>query len=60
METNTSTGQTRTRWRTYDFYNLEKDPYELANLLSQPAYRDERETPRRELSRLATEALVCR
>jgi len=40
-----------------ELYDLERDPYELANLIKRPAYRGVRERLRRDLKRLTTEAL---
>jgi len=40
-----------------EFYDLAADPYELANLIDDPARAREREDLRRELARLVVEAL---
>ena len=40
-----------------ELYDLEKDPYELVNVMGRPAYRGVRERLRRDLSRLVSEAL---
>ena len=40
-----------------ELYDLEKDPYELANVVRRPAYRAVRDKLRRELRRLAVEAM---
>jgi arylsulfatase A-like enzyme len=40
-----------------ELYDLEKDPYELANVVQRPAYRAVREKLRRELRRLTVEAM---
>ena len=40
-----------------ELYDLERDPYELANLARRPAQRSLRERLRRELRRLTTDAL---
>ncbi len=40
-----------------ELYDLEKDPYELANVIRRPAYRAVREKLQRELRRLAVEAM---
>jgi N-acetylglucosamine-6-sulfatase len=40
-----------------ELYDLEKDPYELANVVRRPAYRAVREKLRRELRRLTVEAM---
>jgi arylsulfatase A-like enzyme len=40
-----------------EMYDLENDPYELVNLARRPAHRDLRERLKRELRRLAAEAL---
>ncbi|MGH8622074.1 MAG: sulfatase-like hydrolase/transferase [Burkholderiales bacterium] len=39
-----------------EFYDLERDPYEIANVVNRPAYRTVRDRLRRELRRLAVEA----
>ncbi|HEX9686253.1 MAG TPA: sulfatase-like hydrolase/transferase [Burkholderiales bacterium] len=39
-----------------ELYDLERDPYEVANVIHRPAYRATREKLRRELRRLAVEA----
>jgi N-acetylglucosamine-6-sulfatase len=39
-----------------ELYDLDRDPYEVANLINRPAYRTVREKLRRELRRLAVEA----
>jgi len=39
-----------------ELYDLDRDPYEVANVINQPAYRTVREKLRRELRRLAVEA----
>ena len=39
-----------------ELYDLERDPYEIANVIDRPAYRATREKLRRELRRLAVEA----
>jgi N-acetylglucosamine-6-sulfatase len=39
-----------------ELYDLERDPYEIANVVNRPAYRAVRERLRRELRRLAIEA----
>jgi len=39
-----------------ELYDLERDPYEVANVIHRPAYRTVREKLRRELRRLAVEA----
>jgi hypothetical protein len=38
-------------------YDLEKDPYEVANLIRRPAYRPVRDKLQRELRRLVCAAL---
>jgi arylsulfatase A-like enzyme len=40
-----------------ELYDLERDPYELVNLIKRPTYRGVRERLRRDLKRLTTEAL---
>jgi arylsulfatase A-like enzyme len=40
-----------------ELYDLEKDPYELANVIRRPAYRAVRERLRRELRRCTLEAI---
>ncbi len=40
-----------------ELYDLERDPFELVNLIDRPAYRAVRERLRRELRRLVTEAI---
>ena len=40
-----------------ELYDLEKDPYEIANVIRRPAYRTVREKLRRELRRLAVDAM---
>lgn len=40
-----------------ELYDLEKDPYEIVNVIRRPAYRTVREKLRRELRRLAAEAM---
>jgi arylsulfatase A-like enzyme len=40
-----------------ELYDLEKDPYELANVIRRPAYRAVRDKLQRELRRLAVEAI---
>jgi arylsulfatase A-like enzyme len=39
-----------------ELYDLDKDPYEVANLINRPAYRAVRERLRRELRSLVAEA----
>jgi N-acetylglucosamine-6-sulfatase len=39
-----------------ELYDLERDPYEIANVINRPGYRAVREKLRRELRRLAAEA----
>jgi len=39
-----------------ELYDLDRDPYEVANVINRPAYRAVREKLRRELRRLAVEA----
>jgi arylsulfatase A-like enzyme len=39
-----------------ELYDLDRDPYEVANVINRPAYRAVRERLRRELRRLAVEA----
>jgi N-acetylglucosamine-6-sulfatase len=39
-----------------ELYDLDRDPYEIANVINRPAYRAVREELRRELRRLAVEA----
>ena len=39
-----------------ELYDLERDPYEVANVINRPAYRTVREKLRRELRRLVVEA----
>ena len=39
-----------------ELYDLDRDPYEIANVINRPAYRTVREKLRRELRRLAVEA----
>jgi len=39
-----------------ELYDLERDPYEIANVIDRPAYRATREKLRRYLRRLAVEA----
>ena len=39
-----------------ELYDLDRDPYEVANVINRPAYRTVREKLRRELRRLAVEA----
>ena len=39
-----------------ELYDLDRDPYEIANVINRPAYRAVREKLRRELRRLAVEA----
>jgi N-acetylglucosamine-6-sulfatase len=39
-----------------ELYDLDRDPYEVANVINRPAYRTVREKLRRELRRLAIEA----
>ena len=39
-----------------ELYDLDRDPYEVANVIARPAYRAVRERLRRELRRLAVEA----
>jgi N-acetylglucosamine-6-sulfatase len=39
-----------------ELYDLDRDPYEIANVIDRPAYRSVREKLRRELRRLAVEA----
>jgi N-acetylglucosamine-6-sulfatase len=39
-----------------ELYDLDRDPYEIANVINRPAYRAVRERLRRELRRLAAEA----
>ena len=39
-----------------ELYDLDRDPYEVANVINRPAYRTLREKLRRELRRLAVEA----
>ena len=39
-----------------ELYDLERDPYEIANVIERPAYRATRDRLRRELRRLAVEA----
>jgi N-acetylglucosamine-6-sulfatase len=39
-----------------ELYDLDRDPYEIANVVNRPAYRSVREKLRRELRRLAVEA----
>jgi N-acetylglucosamine-6-sulfatase len=39
-----------------ELYDLERDPYEIANVVRRPAYRATRDKLRRELRRLAVEA----
>jgi len=40
-----------------ELYDLDRDPYELANVINRPAYRGVRDRLRRELARLVTEAI---
>jgi N-acetylglucosamine-6-sulfatase len=40
-----------------ELYDLERDPYEITNVIRRPAYRAVRERLHRELKRLAAEAL---
>jgi arylsulfatase A-like enzyme len=40
-----------------ELYDLGRDPYELANVIAQPAYADARETLRAELRGLVSSAL---
>ena len=40
-----------------ELYDLERDPYEIANVVSRPAYRTVREKLKRELRKLTAEAL---
>jgi arylsulfatase A-like enzyme len=40
-----------------ELYNLDRDPYEIANVIKRPAYRGVRERLRRELRRLVTAAI---
>ncbi len=40
-----------------ELYDLEKDPYEIANVIARPPYRGVRDRLRRELRRLVTEAI---
>ena len=40
-----------------ELYDLERDPYEVVNVIKRPAYRGVRERLQRELRRLAAEAL---
>jgi len=39
-----------------ELYDLERDPYEISNVINRPAYRSVRERLRRELRRLVVEA----
>jgi arylsulfatase A-like enzyme len=39
-----------------ELYDLDRDPYEIANVINRPAYRSVRDKLRRELRRLAVEA----
>ena len=39
-----------------ELYDLDRDPYEIANVINRPAYRAVRDRLRRELRRLAVEA----
>jgi N-acetylglucosamine-6-sulfatase len=39
-----------------ELYDLDRDPYEVANVINRPAYRTVREKLRRELRRLVVEA----
>jgi hypothetical protein len=39
-----------------ELYDLDRDPFEIANVINRPAYRAVRERLRRELRRLAVEA----
>ena len=40
-----------------ELYDLDRDPWEIANVVRRPAYRPVRERLRRELRKLAWEAL---
>ncbi|MNC89106.1 hypothetical protein D3C83_50040 [compost metagenome] len=39
-----------------ELYDLDRDPYEIANVINRPAYRAVRERLRRELRKLMAEA----
>ena len=39
-----------------ELYDLDRDPYEISNVINRPAYRSVRERLRRELRRLVVEA----
>jgi hypothetical protein len=40
-----------------ELYDLDRDPYEITNVIKRPAYRGVRDRLRRELRRLTAEAL---
>ena len=40
-----------------ELYDLDRDPYEIVNVIKQPRYRPVRDKLQRELRRLTTEAL---